>query len=108
MLIAVGATCRRPAAAVALPASKASQKYLSCLRFIFYEPVVRNRCLLTVHLWGDKVAAAQREARQMIDKPKMQALPPEVRTLSTAEISDALDALRLPGSALGIGNIAGG
>lgn len=29
------------------------------------------------------------------------------RQLSTAEISDALDALRLPGSALGIGHIAG-
>lgn len=31
----------------------------------------------------------------------------EARTLSTAEISDALDALRLPGSALGIKHIAG-
>src|SRR4051794_20582178 len=29
-------------------------------------------------------------------------------TLSTAEISDALDALRLPGSVPGIGHIAGG
>jgi regulator of RNase E activity RraA len=44
----------------------------------------------------------------MIEKQEMQALPPEVKTLSTAEISDALDALRLPGSALGIANIAGG
>ncbi|MCZ2495844.1 RraA family protein [Xylophilus sp. Kf1] len=32
---------------------------------------------------------------------------PAVRSLSTAEISDALDALRLPGSALGIRHIAG-
>jgi len=35
-------------------------------------------------------------------------LPPAVAELSTAEISDALDALRLPGSALGIGHVAGG
>jgi regulator of RNase E activity RraA len=35
------------------------------------------------------------------------AIPPGARELSTAEISDALDALRLPGSALGISHIAG-
>jgi regulator of RNase E activity RraA len=35
-------------------------------------------------------------------------LPPTVAALSTAEISDALDALRLPGSGLGVGHIAGG
>src|SRR5919199_4750450 len=34
-------------------------------------------------------------------------IPPEARDLSTAEISDALDALRLPGSALGLGHVAG-
>lgn len=34
-------------------------------------------------------------------------LPAEVSLLSTAEISDALDALRLPGSVLGVGHIAG-
>ncbi len=34
-------------------------------------------------------------------------LPTEVIQLSTAEVSDALDALRLPGSALGIGHVAG-
>ncbi|MDM0116021.1 RraA family protein [Variovorax sp. J22R133] len=34
-------------------------------------------------------------------------LPPAVKELSTAEVSDALDALGLPGSALGIGHIAG-
>ena len=34
-------------------------------------------------------------------------LPPAVAELSTAEISDALDAFRLPGSALGIGHVAG-
>jgi regulator of RNase E activity RraA len=34
-------------------------------------------------------------------------LPPGASDLSTAEISDALDALRLPGSALGIAHIAG-
>lgn len=31
----------------------------------------------------------------------------QARTLSTAEISDALDAFKLPGSALGIGHVAG-
>lgn len=35
-------------------------------------------------------------------------LPPAVRELSTAEVSDALDALGLPGSALGVRHIAGG
>ena len=35
-------------------------------------------------------------------------LPPEAKDLSTAEVSDALDALRLPGSVLGIGHVAGG
>jgi regulator of RNase E activity RraA len=35
-------------------------------------------------------------------------LPPAVAELSTAEISDALDALGLPGSALGLGHVAGG
>ena len=35
-------------------------------------------------------------------------LPSGVADLSTAEISDALDAFGLPGSALGIGHIAGG
>src|SRR3954454_14266643 len=34
--------------------------------------------------------------------------PPGAEDLSTAEISDALDALRLPGSAPGIGHVAGG
>ena len=34
-------------------------------------------------------------------------LPPAVAELSTAEISDALDAFGLPGSALGIGHVAG-
>lgn len=35
------------------------------------------------------------------------SFPAEVTRLSTAEISDALDALRLPGSVLGIGHVAG-
>ena len=35
------------------------------------------------------------------------AIPEGARELSTAEISDALDAMRLPGSALGIGHVAG-
>lgn len=35
------------------------------------------------------------------------AILPAASKLSTAEISDALDALRLPGSALGVGHIAG-
>lgn len=35
------------------------------------------------------------------------AIPAGARELSTAEISDALDALRLPGSVLGIGHVAG-
>jgi regulator of RNase E activity RraA len=35
------------------------------------------------------------------------AIPASARELGTAEISDALDALRLPGSALGIAHIAG-
>jgi regulator of RNase E activity RraA len=34
-------------------------------------------------------------------------LAPEARGLSTAAISDALDALRLPGIVLGVGHIAG-
>ena len=34
-------------------------------------------------------------------------LPEAARAVSTAELSDALDALRLPGSALGIGPVAG-
>ena len=34
-------------------------------------------------------------------------IPAGSRELSTAEVSDALDALRLPGSALGIGHVAG-
>ena len=34
-------------------------------------------------------------------------LPAGVAQLSTAEISDALDALRLPGSVLGVGHVAG-
>jgi regulator of RNase E activity RraA len=40
-------------------------------------------------------------------KTEQPVVPPEAKDLSTAEISDALDALRLPGSALGIGHIAG-
>lgn len=43
--------------------------------------------------------------------PPTPAAPPfdeAARSLSTAEISDALDTLRLPGSALGIRHIAGG
>lgn len=39
---------------------------------------------------------------------ELAALLPAAAKLSTAEISDALDALRLPGSALGLGHIAGG
>ncbi|PLZ02434.1 diguanylate cyclase [Burkholderia sp. WAC0059] len=39
---------------------------------------------------------------------ELAALLPSASKLSTAEISDALDALRLPGSAHGIGHIAGG
>lgn len=35
------------------------------------------------------------------------AIPDGARELSTAEVSDALDALRLPGSVLGIGHVAG-
>jgi regulator of RNase E activity RraA len=35
------------------------------------------------------------------------SIPAGARELSTAEVSDALDALRLPGSALGIGHVAG-
>lgn len=35
------------------------------------------------------------------------SIPAGARELSTAEISDALDALRLPGSALGIAHVAG-
>lgn len=35
------------------------------------------------------------------------SLPEGVRELSTAEVSDALDALRLPGSVYGVGHIAG-
>ena len=35
------------------------------------------------------------------------AAPAEAKDLSTAEISDALDALHLSGSVLGIGHIAG-
>ena len=35
-------------------------------------------------------------------------LPPKAKQLTTAEISDTLDALRLPGSVLGIGHVAGG
>ena len=38
---------------------------------------------------------------------ELAAMLPAAANLSTAEISDALDALRLPGSALGIGHIAG-
>jgi regulator of RNase E activity RraA len=34
-------------------------------------------------------------------------LPPEAKGLSTAVISDALDALHLPGSVLGVSHIAG-
>jgi hypothetical protein len=34
-------------------------------------------------------------------------IPARAHELSTAEISDALDALRLPGSVLGIGHVAG-
>jgi len=34
--------------------------------------------------------------------------PPEAKQLTTAEISDTLDAMRLPGSVLGIGHVAGG
>ena len=34
-------------------------------------------------------------------------IPSGAHELSTAEVSDALDALRLPGSALGIGHVAG-
>lgn len=34
-------------------------------------------------------------------------IPDDAHELSTAEVSDALDALRLPGSALGIGHVAG-
>jgi regulator of RNase E activity RraA len=42
-------------------------------------------------------------------QPARFALPSEeARLLSTAEISDALDALRLPGSAVGIRHVAGG
>ena len=36
-----------------------------------------------------------------------QTLPTDATDLTTAEISDALDALRLPGSVLGIGHVAG-
>jgi regulator of RNase E activity RraA len=39
--------------------------------------------------------------------PSSAPFDPSAHTLSTAEISDALDALRLPGSALGIRHIAG-
>lgn len=39
---------------------------------------------------------------------ELASLLPAAANLSTAEISDALDALRLPGSALGIAHIAGG
>lgn len=35
------------------------------------------------------------------------AIPTGAQELSTAEVSDALDALRLPGSALGIGHVTG-
>jgi regulator of RNase E activity RraA len=35
------------------------------------------------------------------------SIPDRARELSTAEVSDALDALRLPGSVLGIGHVAG-
>lgn len=38
----------------------------------------------------------------------LSGIPPAAVDLSTAEVSDALDALRLPGSATGIGHIAGG
>ena len=41
------------------------------------------------------------------DSPTSALAEESARTLSTAEISDALDALRLPGSALGIRHIAG-
>lgn len=37
----------------------------------------------------------------------LEALLPAVAVLSTAEVSDALDALRLPGSALGVDHVAG-
>src|SRR5438105_4615475 len=49
--------------------------------------------------------ASNWEMKQM--NAEQLAVPPEARDLSTAEISDALDALRLPGSALGIGHVAG-
>ena len=39
--------------------------------------------------------------------PAAESLPQGVSELSTAEVSDALDSLRLPGSALGIGHVAG-
>ena len=43
----------------------------------------------------------------MNEAPDRLDIPAEARELSSAEVSDALDALRLPGSAFGIGHIAG-
>jgi hypothetical protein len=51
MLIAVGATNNASAAAVALPASTTAQKYRICLKFIFFEAVLKNQCLISVELY---------------------------------------------------------
>ncbi|SOY93274.1 hypothetical protein CBM2599_B50415 [Cupriavidus taiwanensis] len=52
MLIAVGATNRRLAAATALPASTTSQKYRSCLKFIFSECKTNFRRLIQPTLYS--------------------------------------------------------
>ena len=43
----------------------------------------------------------------MTGQPDSPVIPPGTEELSTAEVSDALDTLRLPGSALGIDHVAG-
>lgn len=109
MLIAVGATCKRSAAAAALPLATISQKYLICLKFIKTDLTLKIQRLISVFLpliMRSRATQIWRHTLNAMDA--IAGMLPAAAELSTAEISDALDALRLPGSALGIAHIAGG